>query len=47
MNPASIRFEDWDGREKEGVVRIPKAGEMLYRLSDGTVPRIPGDDGYL
>jgi len=43
MNPDEIAFADWEGREAEGVVRIPKAGETLYRLSDGTVPRIPGD----
>jgi nickel-dependent lactate racemase len=45
LNPESIRFEDFEGREDEGIVRIPKAGEMLYRLSDGTIPRIPGDPG--
>lgn len=43
MDPDEVKFEDWEGRESEGVVRIPKAGEMLYRLADGTVPRIPGD----
>ena len=43
MDPASIHPEEWDGRESEGVVRIPKAGEMLYRLAEGTVPRIAGD----
>jgi len=46
MDPGSVRPPDWDGREAEGIVRIPKAGEVLYRLSDGSVPRIPGDDGY-
>jgi len=47
MDPASIRPEEFEGRETEGVVRIPKAGEMLYRLADGSVPRIPGDEDYL
>jgi len=46
LDPRSIRPAEWDGRESEGVVRIPKAGEALYRLADGAVPRIPGDDGY-
>jgi nickel-dependent lactate racemase len=46
MDPDSIRPEEWEGRESEGVVRIPKAGETLYRLADGTVPRIPGDPEY-
>jgi len=45
MDPDKVRFEEFEGREAEGVVRIPKAGEMLYRLKDGTVPRIAGDPG--
>ncbi|MBM3502119.1 MAG: DUF2088 domain-containing protein [Armatimonadetes bacterium] len=32
MDPVSVRFEDWKGREAEGVLFVPKAGEMLYRL---------------
>ena len=43
MDPKSVRIEDFQGRESEGIIHIPKAGEMLYRLADGTVPRIPGD----
>ncbi|HPA16869.1 MAG TPA: lactate racemase domain-containing protein [Verrucomicrobiae bacterium] len=31
-DPASIRQEDYAGREGEGVLLVPKAGEMLYRL---------------
>ena len=27
----SIRVEDYQGREAEGVLHVPKAGEMLYR----------------
>jgi hypothetical protein len=46
MAPDSIKPEEFDGRESEGIVRIRKAGEVLYRLADGTVPRIPGDNGY-
>ena len=33
-DPASIRPEEWEGREQEGVLRVPKAGETLYRLRD-------------
>ena len=33
MDPDAINPEEWDGRESEGIVRIPKAGEMLYRLA--------------
>jgi nickel-dependent lactate racemase len=39
VNPDSIDPEDYKGREEEGVLCVPKAGEKLYRLSDGTVPR--------
>ncbi len=31
-DPASIRIEDFANRESEGVLLVPKAGEMLYRL---------------
>jgi nickel-dependent lactate racemase len=32
LDPASIRREEWDGHEDEGVKVVPRAGEMLYRL---------------
>ena len=31
LDPASIRIEDWANREAEGILFVPKAGEMLYR----------------
>jgi nickel-dependent lactate racemase len=31
-DPASIDVESWRGREAEGVLLVPRAGEMLYRL---------------
>lgn len=33
-DPATIDPEDWSGREDEGILCVPRAGEMLYRLSD-------------
>jgi lactate racemase len=33
-NPAEIRPEDFANREDEGVLLVPKAGEMLFRLSE-------------
>jgi len=30
--PASIKLDDFKGRETDGVLLVPKAGEMLYRL---------------
>jgi lactate racemase len=35
LDPGSIRFEDWQGREGEGVKLVPHAGETLYRLKSG------------
>ena len=32
MNPRDINPGDWEGREAEGVLAVPRAGEMLYRL---------------
>jgi nickel-dependent lactate racemase len=31
-DPRSIRLSDYRGREKDGVLLVPKAGELLYRL---------------
>lgn len=33
-DPHSIRSEEWQDREDEGVLFVPKAGEVLYRLRD-------------
>jgi nickel-dependent lactate racemase len=32
LNPDSVNPDDWRGREEEGVLLVPKAGELLYRL---------------
>lgn len=34
MDPDSINPADYAGRESEGVLMVPKAGEILYRLKD-------------
>jgi nickel-dependent lactate racemase len=33
LNPAAVRLEEWRNREHEGVLLVPRAGEMLYRLA--------------
>lgn len=33
-DPASIRVEDFKDRESDGVLYVPKAGELLFRLDD-------------
>jgi nickel-dependent lactate racemase len=32
LDPGSVRLDEWMGREDEGVLVVPRAGEMLYRL---------------
>lgn len=32
MDPARVNFEDWKDREGEGILYVPRAGEILYRL---------------
>ena len=34
-DPASIDLAAWQGREDEGLLYVPKAGETLYRLREG------------
>jgi nickel-dependent lactate racemase len=33
-DPNSINIADYENREDEGILYVPKAGEMLYRLKD-------------
>ena len=35
LDPRKVHFDEWQGREDEGIHMIPKAGEMLYRLKKG------------
>jgi lactate racemase len=32
LDPAKVNVEEWKGRADEGVLFVPKAGEILYRL---------------
>jgi lactate racemase len=34
LDPDSLRIEDWQGREAEGILVVPRAGEMLYRIKE-------------
>ena len=35
LNPSEIDVTEWQNRENEGILFVPKAGEMLYRLRKG------------
>lgn len=32
LDPANVNPEEWEDREGEGILYVPKAGEILYRL---------------
>lgn len=32
LDPATIRLEEWQGKESEGILHVPQAGEMLYSI---------------
>jgi hypothetical protein len=32
LDPSKINIEEWKDREDEGVLYVPKAGEILFRL---------------
>jgi len=34
IDPDSINPDEWAGREEEGILLVPRAGEMLYRLRE-------------
>lgn len=37
-DPRTINMDEWKDREKEGVLFVPKAGEILYRLKKDPFP---------
>ena len=40
IDPATIDPTEYENREDEGILVVPHAGEMLFRLANGTVPDI-------
>jgi len=32
LDPAKVKVDEWKDREDEGILYVPKAGEMLYRV---------------
>lgn len=34
LDPATVNPEEWKGREAEGILLVPRAGELLYRLKN-------------
>jgi nickel-dependent lactate racemase len=38
LDPATVNVQEWQHREAEGILYVPKAGEHLYRLKKTTPP---------
>jgi nickel-dependent lactate racemase len=34
LDPDTFHIEDWQNREDEGILAVPRAGEMLYRIKE-------------
>ncbi|MBZ5671312.1 MAG: lactate racemase domain-containing protein [Acidobacteriia bacterium] len=34
LDPATVQRQEWEGREEEGILVVPRAGEMLYRVKN-------------
>jgi len=39
LDPARVDVEAWQGRENEGILVVPRAGEMLYRVRPAAAAR--------
>jgi len=35
LDPASVDFDQWEDRQDEGILLVPRAGEQLYRVRGG------------
>ena len=42
LDPASVNPEEWKGREDEGILLVPRAGEMLYRVQESALKAAQG-----
>ncbi len=40
LNPNEVDLDHFANRQDDGVLLVPEAGEILYRLADGSVPDI-------
>jgi nickel-dependent lactate racemase len=41
LDPAGVRIDEWEGRDADGIVVVPRAGEMLYRLAPAANAGVP------
>jgi hypothetical protein len=38
LDPAKVDQDEWKDRENEGILLVPRAGELLYRFKKTLVP---------
>jgi len=43
LDPKAINMDQWRGREDQGMIVVPRAGEVLYRLKPGVATREKAD----
>ena len=41
LDPAKVKISDFQNREGEGILYVPRAGEILYRLANWGAPAAP------
>jgi hypothetical protein len=34
LDPAHINIAEWQNREEQGILYVPRAGEILYRVNN-------------
>lgn len=44
-DPRSIKIDEWREREDEGILFVPKGGEILYRLNDDPFSKVENEHG--
>ncbi len=42
LNPEKFNPEDWTNKENQGILVVPRAGEMLYRLKNASINTFKG-----
>jgi hypothetical protein len=45
LDPAAVNVSEWEDRTAEGILVVPRAGEMLYRVSEEYALSGPAEGG--
>jgi nickel-dependent lactate racemase len=44
LDPAALQRQEWEDRKDEGILVVPRAGEMLYRIREETAGPVTNAD---